>query len=204
MSHRAEARRARRRWCAVLLLVAALSGPTATAAAQQPQQPPSQEFDALLASGARSLDGGDLAAAEKALRRALRLRPGQPAATALLGNVVRRAGRLEEAEQLLRAAVHAAPAYYPARLWLGQTLLALARPEEAVEQLRTAAELAPREPAPRAFLAQALLRGDFRDGDTVLVDCDPTTSVLVFRSEERGERAGEAVEETVTADDERA
>ena len=53
-------------------------------------------------------------------------------------------------------------------------------------------------------LAQALLRGDFRDGDTVLVDCDPTTSVLVFRSEERGERAGEAVEETVTADDERA
>ena len=158
MSHRAEARRARRRWCAVLLLVAALSGPTATAAAQQPQQPPSQEFDALLASGARSLDGGDLAAAEKALRRALRLRPGQPAATALLGNVVRRAGRLEEAEQLLRAAVHAAPAYYPARLWLGQTLLALARPEEAVEQLRTAAELAPREPAPRAFLAQALLR----------------------------------------------
>lgn len=38
-------------------------------------------------------------------------------------------------------------------------------------------------------LAQALLAGDFQAGDTIRIDCDPTTSVLVFRRQAAAEGA---------------
>ena len=92
----------------------------------------------LLQRAAQALQSGDLVAAERACRNALKAAPNHPGGLHLLGLTARRAGHLETALDLFRKAVAAAPRYPEALVNLGRLLLDLGKPAEAQDAFEQA------------------------------------------------------------------
>jgi tetratricopeptide (TPR) repeat protein len=76
----------------------------------------------LLQRAAQALQSGDLLAAERACRNALKAAPNHPGGLHLLGLTARRAGHLDAALDLFRKAVNAAPRYPEAWSNMGRLL----------------------------------------------------------------------------------
>ncbi|WP_313139144.1 tetratricopeptide repeat protein [Stenotrophomonas sp.] len=92
------------------------------------------------------LEAGDIAAGERAARRALQLRPDHPEALARLGRVAWMAGAHADAATLLRQASTLAPQHPGIALWLGHALEDANDAEGAAEAYRRAHTLMPGEP----------------------------------------------------------
>lgn len=104
-------------------------------------------FDAIIILAQVQFTSGDLAAAEKNYRAALRLQPNSQAALLGLGVLLNKTARPAEAETLLRSAAEngARPAPWRANLAqnLGQSLDLQGRPEEAIAAFERALALDP-------------------------------------------------------------
>lgn len=92
------------------------------------------------------LEAGDIAAGERAARRALQLRPDHPEALARLGRVAWMAGAHDDAATLLRQASTLAPQHPGIALWLGHALEDANDAEGAADAYRRAHTLMPGEP----------------------------------------------------------
>lgn len=88
---------------AAVALGLALAGPGANA------QPGAQTAEAIEEEVARLAAAGDLLQAEVAARRAVRLRPGEPAALAVLGSILARRGSHDDASDVFAQAVRIDP-----------------------------------------------------------------------------------------------
>lgn len=99
-----------------------------------------------LRMGIQCANSGMLAEAESWLQLAISLQPGHPAALTVLGDVLRRLGRIEEALPMLTAAVELAPGLHDAHLNLGIALCESDQLAEAVSALRAAIRLNPSQP----------------------------------------------------------
>jgi len=95
-----------------------------------------------LGSIAALVEAGDLAAAERELRRMLAV-ADSAAARDLLGVILVRAGDRAAAERELRRALELEADHFPARVNLGRLLLQQQRLDEAKRELQAAARLAP-------------------------------------------------------------
>ncbi|AWH28158.1 tetratricopeptide repeat protein [Stenotrophomonas sp. YAU14A_MKIMI4_1] len=114
------------------------------------------------------LEAGDIAAGERAARRALQLRPDHPEALARLGRVAWMAGAHADAATLLRQASTLAPQHPGIALWLGHALEDANDAEGAAEAYRRAHTLMPGEPYIAAQrLAWQRRLCDWRDLDTL-------------------------------------
>lgn len=102
-----------------------------------------ESADAHLNLGAELLRAGDAAGAERELRRAVELRPGEPIARNNLGDLLRRTGRLEEAADQLRTAVRLDAGYAEAWGNLGIVHSLAGRNDSAYLSLARARELNP-------------------------------------------------------------
>ena len=90
------------------------------------------------AAGVQLLDAGDFAGAERALRRALVLRPGDAQTHYKLANACKEQARLREAERHYLAALALEPDHAEAHNNLGAALQLMQRPEEAAASYRSA------------------------------------------------------------------
>lgn len=93
---------------------------------------------ARFAAGVRLLDAGDLAGAERELRRALELRPGHAETHYKLANACKERGKLAEAERHYLAALALAPHYAEAHNNLGAVLQLMERADAAQASYRRA------------------------------------------------------------------
>ncbi|RMF80634.1 MAG: tetratricopeptide repeat protein [Nitrospirae bacterium] len=91
------------------------------------------EVNRLLAASVRQLEAGDLEAALRSARRAVRLAPDNPVAHNNAAVVFDRAGHHDLAMQELRVAVHLDPDYEEAHYNLAHVYLELARQLEEGE-----------------------------------------------------------------------
>lgn len=108
-----------------------------------------------VALGAALANEKEYAKAETELRRALQLKPDDPAAKSDLANTLVGLGRKDQAESLF-AELKAVEPSNPAVLYqLGKLQLDRGEVKEATANLQAAATLAPTDPAIRAELAQA-------------------------------------------------
>lgn len=92
------------------------------------------------------LEGGDAAAAERELRRALDIRPNNPQAWVTLGRCLRELKRPEESLEAFRQAVLVSPEDERFRLNLANVLAAQQRREEAFEHIQAALDIRPDDP----------------------------------------------------------
>jgi Flp pilus assembly protein TadD len=90
--------------------------------------------------------------------QAIRISPGFPEASQLLGICLLRLGRIDEAEPLLIGAVQLWPDDATVRAHYGELLLHQGRPIEAEPELDKAVRMAPGEPSFRGNLGSSLLR----------------------------------------------
>ena len=114
-------------------------------------------------AGDQLLDAGDFAGAERALRRALELRPGHAATHFKLANACKEQNKLAEAEQHYVAALALEPRYAEAHNNLGAALQLLGRVQAAQASYRRAIEVKPGLAQPYLNLGrllQALGRAD--------------------------------------------
>ncbi len=109
---------------------------------------------------------GDDAAAEDALREALRLEPGFVAAAVNLADHLRRTGRDAEGERILRTALARVGDEAVLHHALGLLLVRADRDAEAIASLERAADLAPRDG--RMIVAAALARHEAGDPGAAL------------------------------------
>ena len=100
---------------------------------------------------------GDAAGAEAALRAALAVRPGEPTALFLRGQLRQEAGDLDAAERAFRDAVAAAPRHAPSWLALSAIHVRKGDPKAAAEALRRVLDLGPGHTDAWTALSQCLL-----------------------------------------------
>lgn len=96
------------------------------------------EAAAYLAAGVQLLDAGDFAGAERVLRRALELRPGDAATHYKLANACKEQGKLAEAEQHYLFVLTLDPRHAEAHNNLGATLQLMDRAQAALASYRRA------------------------------------------------------------------
>lgn len=96
---------------------------------------------ARFAAGVQLLDAGDFAGAERALRRALELRPGHAEAHYKLANAYKERGKLADAERHYLAALALDPRHAEAHNNLGAALQLMERAEAAQASYRRAIAL---------------------------------------------------------------
>ncbi len=97
---------------------------------------------------------GDISAAERAFRSALRAAPTDPVLHGNLANLLRQVGRLEEAETCYREALRLNPTFADARRNLGLLLAAEGRDRGGIQALEQAVELNPEDVAAWTTLGQ--------------------------------------------------
>ena len=114
------------------------------------------EAAACFAAGVQLLDAGDFTGAERALRRALQLRPGDVETHYKLANACKEGGKLGEAEQHYRAALALDPRHAEAHNNLGATLQLLDRAQAAQASYRRAIDAKPGLPQPYLNLGRLL------------------------------------------------
>jgi tetratricopeptide (TPR) repeat protein len=110
---------------------------------------------ALLAAG-DALASGDLASAERLLRRHLKAAPTDVAAIRMLAEIATRLGRYAAAERLLARCLDLAPGFAGARYNLAVVLSRQNRAAEALAHMERLIALAPEDPSYRLMLAAAL------------------------------------------------
>jgi len=91
----------------------------------------SADAAAQFAAGVQLLDAGDYAGAERALRRALELRPGHAETNYKLANACKEGGKLAAAERYYLAVLALDPRHAEAHNNLGAALQLMERAEEA-------------------------------------------------------------------------
>jgi tetratricopeptide (TPR) repeat protein len=123
------------------------------AAARFPESAEAHYFVGVAARGR-----GDYEAAEAALRRSLRLKPGSADALAQLGFVVGERGRDAEAERVLREAIGREARHFYANYDLGRLLVRGRRYGEALKVLGAAARIRESDPGVRYQMFLALSR----------------------------------------------
>lgn len=111
----------------------------------------------LLRQGTASQNAGDLAAAERFYRAALRLDPGDPQALCLLGMLAGLTGRLPVAAAMLRRGLERDPGNADLHHNLGETYRHLGDFAAAIECFRRAAALRPQQVAAYRGAADAAL-----------------------------------------------
>ncbi len=112
----------------------------------------------LLPAAFQAYQIGDIALAEKALRRAIEIAPDFAPAHTNLGNVLREQGRLDEAVAATEAASELAPADPMNYANLAALYEQIQRPDRAEVALRAALERAPGEPTLLDALGRNLLK----------------------------------------------
>jgi protein O-GlcNAc transferase len=136
-----------------------------------------REALAALDAGAKRLQAGRHADAERQFRLALRFAPGHPDALNLLGVALLRGERIGEAAEQFRLAVAAAPQSAGPHMNLGYALLRDGQPAEGLKWLQEALRLAPGTHEIQFYLALALrANGDFARAAEILqrvVDAAP-------------------------------
>jgi Tfp pilus assembly protein PilF len=138
------------RWLSVILMAACLSlgGGVNFAGAQGLQQKLKTYSDKAaqdyLQEGLLQAGEGRDAAAAKAFRKALGIRPNWAEAHSLLGSALSRSGDLKEAEQELRKAVQLKPDYAEGWNYLGEFLQKQGKTREAQEAFAKARKFARR------------------------------------------------------------
>jgi tetratricopeptide (TPR) repeat protein len=143
------------------LLIAAITFIPAIASIAAAQSPSPLDLETIT----RLLTDGDLATAERELRRVADIEDS-PAARDLLGLVLARQGRLAEAEREFRRAVELDSGFAPAHQNLGRLTLQQGRPGEALEHLRVAARSGPLDLELALQLATLeVSRGDVSTGE---------------------------------------
>lgn len=123
--------------------------------------------EAFLNLGLLEKGAGDAAAARKAYRRAIALRPAYAAAWLNLGKLEESTGRVGEAEKAWRKALEVDAKYAPALLSLGQLHSSQGRFDDAIADFRRALALRPGYPAAELSLGVALARAG-RHGEAVV------------------------------------
>ena len=113
-------------------------------------------FDALHLLGLVEAQGGNHAAAERLIGRALEINPRSAAAQLNRGNALMALKRRDEALKAYSRTLTLQPDYAKAYANRGAVLLELGRPDEAAADYRRAVALAPNEPASHAGLGNAL------------------------------------------------
>jgi predicted O-linked N-acetylglucosamine transferase (SPINDLY family) len=104
---------------------------------------PSNGFDPLMRAAVQAFDAGRLADAAAVCRQALSLKPSDPSALFLQGEIHQRSGRLPEAIDAFTQSAAAAPGVALPLVRLAQALLDARRFEEALGAARRALALAP-------------------------------------------------------------
>lgn len=99
---------------------------------------------------------GDVKSAEKSAFKSLKLDPGQPALTMMLGRLERKTGQLDQAVHLLSEAIRMRPNDVEAYLELGQAYLDRREHLQALQIYRQATRVAPRDSRPYYFAALIL------------------------------------------------
>jgi len=107
--------------------------------------------------GGALLNTGDSIGAERAVRSAIGLEPGNPSSLALLGEILGAQGRLPEAEASLRQALALEPRHVPATTNLAKALLAQHRASDACQLVDDFIRTVGQTPALLMLRAQALL-----------------------------------------------
>lgn len=107
--------------------------------------------------GGALLNTGDASGAERAVRTAIGLEPGNPSSLALLGEILGVQGRLAEAEASLREALALEPRHVPAATNLARVLLAQHRANDACRLVDDFIGTVGQTPALLMLRAQALL-----------------------------------------------
>lgn len=107
--------------------------------------------------GGALLNTGDSVGAERAVRSAIGLEPGNPSSLALLGEILGAQGRLPEAEASLRQALALEPRHVPATTNLAKVLLAQHRASDACRLIDDFIRTVGQTPALLMLRAQALL-----------------------------------------------
>ncbi|MDE2497352.1 MAG: tetratricopeptide repeat protein, partial [Xanthomonadaceae bacterium] len=107
--------------------------------------------------GGALLNTGDSIGAERAVRSAIGLEPGNPSSLALLGEILGAQGRLPEAEASLRQALALEPRHVPATTNLARVLLAQHRASDACQLIEDFIRTVGQAPALLVLRAQALL-----------------------------------------------
>ena len=107
--------------------------------------------------GGALLNTGDSVGAERAVRSAIGLEPGNPSSLALLGEILGAQGRLPEAEASLRRALALEPRHIPAMTNLAKALLAQHRASDACRLIDDFIRTVGQTPALLMLRAQALL-----------------------------------------------
>ncbi|HJR10165.1 MAG TPA: tetratricopeptide repeat protein [Rhodanobacteraceae bacterium] len=107
--------------------------------------------------GGALLNTGDSVGAERAVRSAIGLEPGNPSSLALLGEILGAQGRLPEAEASLRQALALEPRHVPATTNLAKVLLAQHRASDAGRLIDDFIRTVGQTPALLMLRAQALL-----------------------------------------------
>lgn len=110
-----------------------------------------------LEDGLKALDAGNPAAAEVALREAVRAAPDEYAAHFNLALALSLQNKDTDAEAELRRTLQLQPGLYEAEMNLGILLLRNRRAADALAPLQAAAETRPGEARPQLFYAEALL-----------------------------------------------
>lgn len=104
---------------------------------------PSNAFDQLMRAGVQAFDAGKLADAAAHCRQALLLKPADPSALFLLGEIHQRSGQWPEAIAAFEKSAAAAPGVLLPLLHLAQAALNARRFEEALTATQRALALAP-------------------------------------------------------------
>lgn len=107
--------------------------------------------------GGALLNTGDSVGAERAVRSAIGLEPGNPSSLALLGEILGAQGRLPEAEASLRQALALEPRHVPATTNLAKVLLAQHCASDACRLIDDFIRTVGQTPALLMLRAQALL-----------------------------------------------
>jgi tetratricopeptide (TPR) repeat protein len=127
---------------------------------------PVGSIEVALAHTARLLESNPSLAAEQALE-ILKVAPGHPVATLLLGTACRLTGDLDRAQGLLASVVRAQPGWGFAHYELGLVLSRLDRSDAAIAELRRAVALKPDMPDGwRALGDQLTIAGDSAGADS--------------------------------------
>ncbi len=136
------------RWFSVVMLVACLALGAgvkfagAQGAGEKVKALSEKAAQDYLKEGLLQAGEGHDAAAAKAFRQALSIKPDWAEAHSLLGSTLSRAGSLKEAEDELRKAVTLKPDYAEGWYYLGQFLKERGREQEAQEAFRKAKQYA--------------------------------------------------------------
>jgi tetratricopeptide (TPR) repeat protein len=146
----------------------------------------------------------DWRAAERSIRRALELAPGNAIVLRLAGNLTSNLGRLEEAIELYRRAVDQDPLSPAGYQSLGICCLAAGRLSEAEEAFRTSSELGPQRIGTHSGFALVLLEQGRGEEALAAAEREPEpvfqlmTSAIVLhaigRRRESDVRLGELIE----------